>query len=113
MAGMLLAGARFSIQRLHAHARHQCAHVFSPDRETLPIQLVAQHARAHERVLQVQRVKTTHQDQIGCADRLGHIVDAAPADPCQLCLAADRQCVGGVHHRVALSHPTLVSAPTQ
>jgi hypothetical protein len=93
--------------------RHPCAHVCSPDRETLPIQLVAQHARAHERGLLVQCVKTTYQGQIGRADRHRHIVDAAPAEPCQLCLAADRQGVGGVHHRIALRHPTLVSAPAQ
>ena len=113
MPGVIRAGARRPVERLHAHTRHQCAHVFPPDRETILIQLVAQHARVHERVLQVQRVQTPHQDQIGSADRLGHIVDAATADPCQLWLAADRQFVGGVHHRVALSHPTLVSAPSK
>ena len=85
MPGVLLAGARLPVERLHAHTRHQCAHVFPPDRATLLIQLVAQHERAHERVLQVQRVKATHQGQIGLTDRLGHIVDAAPAESCQLC----------------------------
>ncbi len=78
-----------------------------------PIQLVAQHARAHERVLQVQRVQATHQCQISRTDRFGHIVDATSADPCHLCLAANRQCVVAVNLRVALSHPTLMSAPSK
>ena len=66
-----------------------------------------------DRVLPVSRVQVTHQHQIGRADRRGHRVDAAPTDPYQLCLTADRPCVGGIHHRVALSPPTLVSAPAQ
>ena len=113
MAGVCCAGALLPVERRHAHARHQRAHVCTSHVEPLPIQLVAQHTRAHERVLQVQRVQATHQEQIGRADRLGHRVDAAPADPCQLGLTVDRQGVGGVHHRFALSHPTLMSAPSE
>ena len=45
MLGVLLAGARLPVERLHAHMRHQCAYVFPPDRATLPIQRVAQQAR--------------------------------------------------------------------
>jgi|CXWL01.1.fsa_nt_gi hypothetical protein len=97
MAGALIAGVRFSIERLHAHARHQPPVVFPPAREPLPIELVAQHARAHERVFQVQRVQATHHCQIGRADRFVHIVDAASANPCQRCLAADRQCAQQSH----------------
>ncbi len=41
------------LKTLHAHPRHQRAHVFPPDREPLPIELISQHARAHKRVLQV------------------------------------------------------------
>ena len=47
MAGVLLAGVRFSIRRRNAYARHQHANVLTPDCESLPIQLVAQHARGH------------------------------------------------------------------
>ena len=57
--------------------------------------------------------RLTHQHQIGRADRRGHRVDVAPAEPCQLGLAADRQCVVTVPHRFALSYPTLVSAPSK
>ena len=35
MAGVFLAGARFSIQRLHAHVRHDRAHMWMPDHEPL------------------------------------------------------------------------------
>jgi len=74
MPRVLLAGARLPIERLNAH-------VLTSDRATFPIQLVAQHARAHERMLQVQRVKATHAHQIGRADRLGLIVGAARLIP--------------------------------
>lgn len=51
------------------------------DSASLPIQLVRQHARDHERMFRMQRVRTTHTHQIGRANRLGHIVDAATVDP--------------------------------
>jgi hypothetical protein len=53
MAGVFLAGARFSIQRLHAHARHDRAHMWTPDHEPLTVELVPQHTHAHKQVLQV------------------------------------------------------------
>jgi hypothetical protein len=39
--------------------------------DALPGQLVAQHARPHEGVLQVQCVEPAHERQIGQADRPG------------------------------------------
>ena len=78
---VLLAGAGLPEERRHTHARHQRADVYPPDRVPLPIQLVAHHARAHERVLQVQCIQATHQPQIGRADRRGDIVDAARLIP--------------------------------
>ncbi len=113
MAWVLRAGARLPVERLHAHPRQQRAHVCTPDREPRTIELIQHQARAPKRVLPVSRVQVTHQHQIGRADRRGHRVDAAPTDPYQLCLTADRPYVGGIHHRVALSPPTLVSAPAQ
>jgi len=65
MSGVPHAGGRLPVEGRNAHARHQRAHVCTPDRETLPIQLFTQHTRPHERVLQVQRVLATHQHQIG------------------------------------------------
>ena len=44
MPGVLLAGARLPVERLHPHARHPCPHVFTPDHNPLSIQLIAQHA---------------------------------------------------------------------
>ena len=76
----------------------------------LPIQLVAQLPRAHERVLQVQLVELAHQRQIGRADRLRQVVDRASADVEQLGLARDGQFVITVDHGFALSNPALVSA---
>ena len=76
----------------------------------LSIELVAQHARVHERVLQVQFINAAHERQIRAADRLGQIIHAAPADAGQLGLTADRKCVVAVYHRFALNNATEVRA---
>jgi hypothetical protein len=81
--------------------------------EALPVQLVAQHTRAHERVLQVQLVDAAHKRKIGGAHRLGQIIDAASADVEQARLACDAQLVVTVDHGFSLSNPALVSAPSK
>ncbi|SCX63473.1 hypothetical protein SAMN05720354_1411, partial [Nitrosospira sp. Nsp1] len=45
--------------------------------EPFPIELVAQHARTHERVFQVQFVNAAHERQIRGADWFGQIIHAA------------------------------------
>src|SRR3954470_6842779 len=48
---------------------------------------------------------------IGRRHRSGQVVDAATADPKRLGLLGDRQIMGAVDHRFALSRPALLSAP--
>src|SRR5215212_5877307 len=72
---------------------------------------VAQHPAARERELKMQLVHSAHDGQIGCGHRSGQVVDAAAADPKCLGLLGDRQIMGAVDHRFALSRPALLSAP--
>ena len=53
-------------------------------------QLVAQHARTHERMFQMQLVNAAHEGQIGGAHRLGQVVHRAPADLEQFDLLGNR-----------------------
>ena len=83
------------------------------DVDALVSEQVAQHPAARERVLQVQLVDAPHQLQVRFADRLEVVVHRAAADVQQLGLALDGQLVVTVDHRLALSNPALVSAPSK
>src|SRR3954452_13960906 len=72
---------------------------------------VAQHAAARKREFEVQLVHPAHDGQIGRRHRSGQVVDAATADPEHFGLLGDRQMMGAVDHRFALSRPALLSAP--
>ena len=72
---------------------------------------VAQHPAARERELKMQLVHSAHDGQIGCGHRSGQVVDTATADPKYFGLLGDRQIMGAVDHRFALSRPALLSAP--
>src|SRR4051812_27345854 len=61
--------------------------------------------------LQVQLVHSAHDGQIGRGPRSGQVVDAATTDPERFGLLGDRQIMGAVDHRFALSRPALLSAP--
>src|SRR5206468_8936153 len=76
-------------------------------------QQASQHTRAGEGKLQVQPVEASHDREIGVRHRPRQVVDAATADAQSLCLGGDRQIVGTVDHRFALSNPALVSAPSK
>src|SRR4051794_16948025 len=52
-----------------------------------------------------------HDGQIGHGHRSGQVVDAATTDPERFGLLGDRQIMGAVDHRFALSRPALLSAP--
>src|SRR4051812_517869 len=52
-----------------------------------------------------------HDGQIGRGHRSGQVVDAATTDPERFGLLGDRQIMGAVDHRFALSRPALLSAP--
>ena len=106
-------GAGLGRQRLNAHALHERADVASVNVHTIFAQLVAQHARTHEGMLQVQLVDLEHQRQIGRADRPGQVIHRAPAHAQQPGLARDGELMVTVDHRFALSNPALVSAPSK
>jgi len=55
--------------------------------QALPFQLVAQHVRTHERMYQVQLVDSSHERQVGIADRSRQVVHRAPADAQQFRLS--------------------------
>src|SRR5215212_5960159 len=52
-------------------------------------------------------------DLVPWGGRSGQVVDAAAADPKRLGLLGDRQIMGAVDQRCALSRPALLSAPDQ
>ena len=82
-------------------------------RQALAPQHAEQHACAHEWMVQVQRIDYAHQCQIGVADRSGQVVHRAPVDAQQFGLPLDGQIVLTVDHRLSLSNPALVSAPSK
>jgi hypothetical protein len=84
VTGLFLTGSRFAIQRCYAHAFHQGVNVPAANIASSPVQLIAEHAGAHERVFQMQFVNPPHQGQVGTGNRSGLIVDAAPAYSYQL-----------------------------
>ena len=78
-SGLARAGLRR--QRFNAHAAHERADVASSNMNVLTRQLVAQHARAHERMLQVQLIDATHERQIGLTHGLGQVVHPSHDSP--------------------------------
>src|SRR4051794_22065005 len=81
------------------------------DVDPLLFEKIPQHAAARKREFEVQLVHSAHDGQIGCGHRSGQVVDAATADPKRLGLLGDRQIMGAVDQRCALSRPALLSAP--
>src|SRR5262252_504967 len=76
-------------------------------------QQASQHARAGERELQMQPVEPAHDRKVRLRYRPRPIVDAAAANVQNFGLRRDRQVVGAVDHRFALSNPALVSASSK
>lgn len=91
MARRTLACAGLRRQGFDAHSLHERGHMAPAHRDVFALELAAQHARAHEGVLQMQLVDAAHQRQLGLAGRPGQVVDRAPADAQQAGLACDRQ----------------------
>ena len=110
MAGLALAGAGLGRQGLDAHALHERADVAPADLHAFARELPAQHASAHEGVLQVQLVDAAHERLVGLTDRPRQAIHRAAAHAQQLGLARDGQRVVSVDHGFALSNPALVSA---
>src|SRR4051812_18562069 len=81
------------------------------DADPLLAEKISQHPAVREGELQVQLVHPTHDGEIGRRDRSRQIIDTATADPEHFGLLGDRQMMGAVDHRCALSRPALLSAP--
>src|SRR3954453_10045078 len=81
------------------------------DADPLLVEKIPQHPTARKREFEVQLVHPAHDGQIGRRHRSGQVIDAATADPKRLGLLGDRQIMGAVDHRFALSRPALLSAP--
>jgi hypothetical protein len=73
-------------------------------------QLIAQHTRTQEGVLQMQLVDSPHQRQVGLTEGSGQVVRRASADLEQFGLVNNWQLVVSVDHGFSLSNPALVSA---
>src|SRR3954454_24322981 len=87
--------------------------MLTADLEALRRQEIAQHPAACERILEMQLIHPSHDGKVGVRDGPRPVIDASPADAQHLCLARDRQIVGTVYHRFALSRPALPSAPSK
>ena len=112
MTRMPCSGGRLAVQRLHPHPLYQRAHM-SPDHlETSSVELIAQHARSHERMIQMQFINPAHQPKLSLA--LRSVTKAVPANSGKFRLTLDEQ--GGVvtaEHRFALINPALMGAPSK
>jgi hypothetical protein len=62
----MLSGKSFSLQRPYAHTLHQRTRCWS-NIEPFSIELAAQHARLHERMLQMRFVNAARKSQISNA----------------------------------------------
>ena len=113
VTGFRLRRTRSAIKRLDFHPLHQRLHVPTADLVALANQQTMQHPRPGERMLQMQPVETTHHLQVACRHRARQIIDTAAADAQDLRLFADRKSVFAVDHRLALSKPALLSAPSK
>src|SRR5215218_73424 len=83
------------------------------DLHALGLQEIAQHPAAREREVEMQLVHPAHDGEIGRGHGSRQAVDAASADVQRLRLAGDGQRVRPVDHRLALSRPALLSAPSK
>lgn len=106
-------GARTAIERLYPHPPHQRFDMPAADLAPLGSQQPSQHSRTGEGKLQMQPVETPHDREIGVRHRPRRVVHAAAADVQSLRLPGDRQIELTVDHRLALSNPALVSAPSK
>src|SRR5438105_9334392 len=61
----------------------------------------------------MQPVEATHDIKVARRHRTRQVIDTATADAQNLRLLADRQIVFAVDHRLALSNPALLSAPSK
>ena len=72
-----------------------------------------QHPHPCKWVLQMHLVNPAPQPYIRFCNRLRLIVGRGPRERQDVALPNDWQCVGSIDHRLALSNPALVSAPSQ
>src|SRR6267378_756023 len=102
-----------AMKRFYPHPLHQRLHVTAADLAPLGSQQASQHARAGEGEIQMQPIEMPHDLQVGRRHRPRQVVHAATADLQRLRLLGNRQIVRTVDHRLALSRPALLSAPSK
>jgi hypothetical protein len=113
VGGMPVAEVRLAIPRRKAHASHQRGHVPPPNRMAGSPHALTQHPGAGNRILQLKLGNPAHQGPLRLRSRRRLIVRGCPCARQELTLPNDWQGVGSGNHRVALSHPALMSAPSQ
>jgi hypothetical protein len=110
----LLPGVAYDVfgrrYRLDLHPPHHRGDALAADLDSLATQQIAQHPPARERVIEMQlidprQVTRRHWPRL--------VIDAAPAQLQNIYLARQRQGVRTVDHRLALSIPALLSAPSK
>ena len=82
---------RPAVDRLDSHPPHHRGDTLAPDLDALAAQQIAQHPAARERVIEMQFVDPPHDPQVGRRHRTWLVVEAAPAQLQDLCLARQRQ----------------------
>jgi hypothetical protein len=105
--------SRLLIHLSYTHDSHQGSDPSSRDRYTLPVRLILNTSRSHVGVGHVQLIDTLHQIKLGCRRRRAQSVKAGTREPQKLALAHNAQWALTVNHRLALSNPTLLSAPSK
>ncbi len=107
------AGAGLAGDGRDAHVAHEGGHVAPTDPLAVAPEEVVQHPRAGKRILQMEFVNPPHQGQDCRRDRGRLVVGCRASHPEELALPDNGPWVGSVDHRVALSQPALMSAPSQ
>lgn len=113
MRRMPLAGVGVAIQSVDTPPFHQGGDTATPDWMPRPLEHLAQHPGPSARVRHMPCVDPAHQRHLVWRHRGRLGVRGRARQLQKLALPDTWPCVGSVNHRVALSKPALVSAPSQ
>src|SRR4029077_336755 len=113
VAGRGFRSVRPPVDRLDPHPPHHRDDALATDLHALVVQQISQHPAARERVVEMQFVDPAHDRQIPRRYWPRLVVQAAPAELQKLRLTRQRQGMRTVDHRLALSMPALLSAPSK
>ncbi len=113
MGRMPLSGAGLAIHGGDPHAPHEAGHTPPPNGLAVLSEESAQHPSPGKGILEMQLVNPAHQGQFAIGHGRRLIVGRRACHAEQLALPNDRQGMSSVDHRVALSTPALMSAPSK